>query len=80
MLKKQSRVVQRMEQGLVSLLSMLWYSGPPPPPGHSPPTLALSSPPMVPHPCPVRKATICAVISCIRHELQRLIMRVVLRW
>ena len=25
---------------------------------------------MVPHPCPVRKAAICAVVSLVKHELQ----------
>ena len=96
--QEQSRVVQRMEQGLVRGFLCSGVPGPhprqdtAPPPSHfhgAPAGAALvcpplqiggaglpPPPPMVPHPCPARKATICAVISCIRHELQCLIMRV----
>ena len=37
----------------------MYALGTPPPPPH----------PMVPHPYPVRKAVVCAVVSRIRHEL-----------
>ena len=42
---------------------------PPPRPSRPPPPAPIVPTPMVPHPCPVRKAAICAVVSCIRHEL-----------